>query len=156
VAALFVVAACISAVNGFHRPALEALTQKLVAPSELAAVSALTALRGTSASIGAPALAGVCIAAFGLPMTFGVEAGTFAISLAVLAAIRSMPPASDAKPAGIASILEGLAYAGRRPELIGTYVVDIVAMTFAMPMAVFPALGEHWGGSAAVGYLYRR
>jgi len=151
---LFVVAACISAVNGFHRPALEALTQKLVAPDELPAVSALTALRGTSASIAAPALAGVCIAALGLPATFVVESATFAISLAALAAIRSMPPASDAKPAGIASILEGLAYAGRRPELIGTYIVDIVAMTFAMPMAVFPALGEQWGGSTAVGYLY--
>ncbi|HEX5046795.1 MAG TPA: MFS transporter [Gammaproteobacteria bacterium] len=154
VPALFAIAAFISAVNGFHRPALEALTQKLVAKEELAAVSALTALRGTTASIAAPALAGTCIAALGLPATFAVEAATFAGSLAALAAIRSMPPASDAKPLGLASIAEGLAYAGRRPELIGTYVVDIVAMTFAMPLAVFPALAEQWGGSADVGYLY--
>ena len=151
---LFAVAAFISAVNGFHRPALEALTQKLVAREELPAVSALTALRGTSASIAAPAIAGICIAAFGLPVTFGVEAATFAISLAALAAIRAMPPAEDAQPAGLASIVEGLRYAARRPELIGTYVVDIVAMTFAMPLAVFPALAEQWGGSSAVGYLY--
>ncbi|HET7132126.1 MAG TPA: MFS transporter [Gammaproteobacteria bacterium] len=151
---LFAIAAFISAVNGFHRPALEALTQKLVSAEELPAVSALTALRGTSASIMAPAFAGLCIAAFGLPVTFGVESATFAISLAALAAIRSMPPASDAQPPGFASIFAGLAYAGRRPELIGTYVVDIVAMTFAMPLAVFPALGEQWGGSAAVGSLY--
>src|SRR6185503_12293875 len=149
----FVVAACISAVNGFHRPALEALTQKLVAPHELPAVSALTALRGTSASIAAPALAGICIAALGLPATFAVEASTFAISLAALAAIRSMPPAADAKPAGVASIVEGLTYAGRRPELIGTYVVDIVAMTFAMPTALFPALAQGWGGATAAGWL---
>jgi len=33
-------------------------------------------------------------------------------------------------------------------------VVDIVAMTFAMPMAVFPALAANWGGASAAGYLY--
>ena len=65
-----------------------------------------------------------------------------------------MPPAESARPAGFSSILEGLAYAASRPELIGTYVVDIVALTFAMPMAVFPALAARWGGAGAVGYLY--
>ncbi len=48
VTVVFVVAAFLSAVNGFHRPALEAITQKLVAFDELRAVSALTSLRGTT------------------------------------------------------------------------------------------------------------
>ncbi len=140
--------------NGFHRPALEAITQKLVEPSELAAVSALTSLRGTVAAIAAPALAGIAIAAFGLSATYAIEVATFAVSLAALAAIRAMPPAEHAQPAGLATIVEGLRYAATRPELIGTYVVDIVAMTFAMPMAVFPALAEQLGGTATVGFLY--
>jgi MFS family permease len=151
---LFVVAAFMSAVNGFHRPALEAITQKLVAFDELAAVSALSSLRGTTAAIVGPAAAGVLIAAFGLPFTYAVEVATFAISIAALAAIRSMPPAERAPPVGLTSVLEGLRYAASRPELIGTYAVDILAMTFAMPMAVFPALAEELGGGAAVGYLY--
>ena len=151
---LFAVAAFTAAVNGFHRPALEAITQKLVEPSELAAVSALTSLRGTAAAIAAPALAGIAIAALGLPATYAIEVATFAVSLAALAAIRAMPPADHAQPAGLATIVEGLSYAVKRPELIGTYVVDIVAMTFAMPMAVFPALAEQLGGTATVGFLY--
>jgi MFS family permease len=65
-----------------------------------------------------------------------------------------MPPAGESPPAGLASILQGLRYAASRPELIGTYVVDMVAVTFAMPMAVFPALASQWGGSNAAGYLY--
>ena len=154
VALLFAVAAFTAAVNGFHRPALEAITQKLVEPSELAAVSALTSLRGTSAAIAAPALAGIAIAALGLPATYAIEVATFAISLAALAAIRAMPPADHAQPAGLATIVEGLRYAAKRPELIGTYVVDIVAMTFAMPMAVFPALAVELGGTATIGFLY--
>jgi MFS family permease len=151
---LFVVAALMSAVNGFHTPSLESLTPRLVARDDLPAVSALTSLRGTSAAIAGPALAGVSIAVLGLPFTFGMDVATYAISLIALSAIRSMPPADDAPPAGLASILGGLKYASSRPELIGTYVVDIVAMTFAMPMAVFPALASQWGGSYAVGYLY--
>src|SRR5213078_1452737 len=86
--------------------------------------------------------------------TFAIDGATFAFSLIALAGIRSMPPAENAPAAGLASILVGLRYAASRPELIGTYVVDIVAMTFAMPMAVFPALASQWGGSYAVGYLY--
>ncbi len=65
-----------------------------------------------------------------------------------------MPPAKDAQPAGLSSILQGLRYAVSRPELIGTYLVDFVAVACAMPMAVFPALAERWGGSHAAGYLY--
>jgi MFS family permease len=117
-------------------------------------VSALSSLRGTTAAIAGPALAGVCIAAVGLPFTFGLDAATYAVSLLALSRVRSMPPADDAKPAGLSSILQGFVYAASRPELIGTYVVDMVAVTFAMPVAVFPALAAQWGGSNAAGYLY--
>jgi MFS family permease len=154
VVVLFVIAALMSAVNGFHRPALESLTQKLVSREDMAAVSALSSLRNTGAAIAGPALAGICIATFGLPSTFGADALTFACSLAAISAIRAMPPAENAPPVGLSSIALGLKYALSRPELIGTYVVDIVAMTFAMPMAVFPALAAHWDGPGATGYLY--
>jgi MFS family permease len=154
VALLFVVAAFMSGVNGFHTPALESLTPKLVAPEELAAVSALSSLRGTTAAIAGPALSGLCIAGLGLPFTFGVDAATYGVSLFALSRIRSMPVADDAKPAGLSTILQGFAYAASRPELIGTYVVDMVAVTFAMPVAVFPALAAAWGGAHAAGYLY--
>jgi len=151
---LFVIAALMSAVSGFHRPALESLTQKLVTIDELPAVSALSSLRNTGAAIAGPALAGICIASFGLPFTFGVDALTFGCSLLAIWAIRAMPPAENAPAVGLSSIVTGLRYATSRPELIGTYLVDIVAMTFAMPMAVFPALAARWGGSGATGYLY--
>ena len=151
---LFVVAAFMSAVTGFHTPALESLTPKLVTVEELPAVSALSALRGSTAMIAGPALAGVCIATLGMRLTFGLDAATFAFSLVALSAIRAMPPAESARPAGLSTILEGLRYAASRPELLGTYLVDFVALTLAMPMAVFPALAGEWGGAHAVGYLY--
>src|ERR1700709_1671793 len=51
---LFVVAAFMSGVNGFHRPALESLTQKLIPVEDLSAVSALSSLRHTLASVPGP------------------------------------------------------------------------------------------------------
>jgi MFS family permease len=154
VLAIFSIAALMSAISGIHVPALESLTPKLVERDDLTAVSALTSLRGTSAAIAGPALAGLCIAAFGLAATFIIDAASFAISLAALTAIRSIPPPDTAPSVSFASIREGFRYAAGRPELIGTYVVDIVAMTFAMPMALFPALAERWGGAHSIGYLY--
>jgi MFS family permease len=151
---LFAVAAFMSAVDGFHRPALESLTPRLVSTTDLPAVSALSSLRGTTAAIAGPAIAGVSIATLGLSFTFGADAASYAFSLAALSAIRSMPPGDDARPVGLSSVVEGFRYAFSRPELIGTYVVDIAAMTFAMPMALFPALASQWSGTNAAGYMY--
>lgn len=151
---LFVIAGLMSAISGFHSPALESLTPRLVAAEDLPAVSALTALRGSTAAIAGPALAGICIAQFGLPFTFGIDAATYAISLVALFSIRSMPAVDGAPAPSLAAIFEAFSYATSRPELIGTYVVDILAVTFAMPMAVFPALAERLGGAGAVGFLY--
>jgi MFS family permease len=154
VLAIFVVAAFMSAVSGFHTPALESLTPRLVPAGELTSVSALTALRGTTAFIAGPALAGLSIATFGLSATFVADAATFAVSLALLAAIRAIPPAEDAPAAGLSSIAHGLRYAASRPELIGTYLVDLFAVGLANPAAVFPALASQWGGASGAGYLY--
>ena len=154
VTVLFVIAGFMSAISGFHSPALESLTPRLVDAPDLPAVSALSALRGSTAAIAGPALAGVCIAQFGLPFTFGIDAATYAISLVALLSIRSMPAVDGAPAPSLAAIFEAFSYAASRPELIGTYVVDILAVTFAMPMAVFPALAERWGGAGAVGFLY--
>jgi MFS family permease len=153
VALIFLVSAAMSATNGFHRPALDAMTPRLVDREDLTAVSALNFFRFSVSAIGGPALGGWCMRALGYPLTYGIDVLSFLISLIALARIRKMP-ASDRTRPGIQNILEGLKYAVGRPELIGTYVVDIVAMTFAMPMALFPAMSANWGGAAAAGWLY--
>jgi len=37
---------------------------------------------------------------------------------------------------------------------MGTYIVDLVAMTFAFPVALFPEMAEKWGGAKAAGILF--
>jgi MFS family permease len=150
---IFGVSAAMSALNGFHRPALDALTPRLVDRDDLRAVAALSSLRYSLSAIAGPALGGFLIGRLGMSSTYWIDFLTFLISIAALAAIRKMPPPEGQKP-GLSSILEGLRYARNRPELIGTYVVDMVAMTFAMPMALFPSMAEKWGGAKSLGWLY--
>src|SRR5207302_4334000 len=121
---------------------------------DLTAVSALISLRMSLSAIVGPALGGVCIAALGFPMTYMVDVLSFFVSLVSLAMIRSMPPRDKVSRPGIHSVIEGLQYARSRPELIGTYAVDMVAMFFGMPLALFPAIAQGLGGPGVLGLMY--
>jgi MFS family permease len=151
---VFVLAAVMSAISGFHQPALQAMTQELVSRDDQTAAAALGALRYSLGSIGGPACAGLVIAKLGLSSAYLIDAVSFGASLFCLASMKPLPRKAPGVSSPVGSIVEGLRYAVRRPELIGTYVVDIVAMIFAMPMALFPAMGERWSGATAAGWLY--
>jgi MFS family permease len=152
--ALFALSALMSGVNGFHRPALDALTPRLVDRDDLPAVAALGSLRFNAGAIGGPACAGLLIAHYGLAPIYIIDVVSFGVSVACLIGLRSIPAPAAGEGSSFARIAEGLRYAKSRPELVGTYVVDIVAMTFAMPMALFPGMGQRWGGASATGWLY--
>jgi len=154
VALIFVLSGAMSAINGFHRPTLEAITPRLVERDELPATAALSSLRGVLGAVAGPAVGGVCIAVLGMGATYLIDVATFIVSLVALARMSAMPAAEGTAKPGLRSIVEGLDYARRRPELMGTYIVDIVAMLFAMPMALFPAMAQVWGGATAAGWLY--
>jgi MFS family permease len=151
---LFAVSAAMSGVNGFHRPALDALTPRLVDREDLTAVSALSFLRFNIGAIGGPACAGFLIAHYGVAITYLIDCLSFGVSVVCVALLRPLARPALEERSSVARIAEGLRYAIRRPELVGTYVVDIVAMLFAMPMALFPSMGERWGGASATGWLY--
>ena len=87
------------------------------------------------------------IGAVGRVAAFGVDASTYLASLVCFVAMRVGAAAEGAESAepGERS-REGFRYARSRQELIGTYVVDFVAMVFGMPLALFPALAA--SGSA--------
>jgi MFS family permease len=151
---VFVASAAMSALNGLHQPSLQAMSPRLVDVEDLPAMSALSSLRSTTGMVAGPAVAGLVIARFGLAATYVIDVITFAISVVALGRINAPFLKRDDASSGLGSIAEGLRYAYGRPELIGTYVVDIIAMTFAMPMALFPSMGKLWGGAEATGWLY--
>ena len=151
---LFVMSALLSTLDGLQRPSLDALVPRLVERDELVAAGALSSFRFTVGMIAGPAAGGVLIATAGLPATYLVDTATFVVSLATLQRMRAVPPPPEAEPPSLERMREGLRYARSRPELMGTYIVDIVAMFFGMPMALFPAEATHLGGPGVLGLLY--
>lgn len=151
---LFVVGAVMAGLEGLQRPPLDALLPRLVDNDEIVAAGSLSALRGTVGMIAGPALGGVLIAVAGVASAYAFDIATFAASLAALALMRAVPPPSDGPAPSLRGIVEGLRYAASRQELLGTYAVDIVAMFFGMPMALFPALASKFGGAGVLGMLY--
>ena len=157
VIAIYALVAVLQGVSGFHRPALEALTQKLARPEEFAAVAALSSVRGTVGMVAGPALAGLMLARWGAVGAYLFDFGTFAAALFFIARIpRAAIGHVDApheRPHLLAELAEGLRFAWTRHELMGTYIVDIVAMAFAFPVALFPAMAAEAGRTEAVGWL---
>ena len=142
-----------SSFYALQRPSLDSLMPRLVEHHEQTAAAALNTLRFNATAIGGPAVAGVLIASFGLAVAYGTYVAMFALSLVAILAVRSTPPPTGAEPASLRRIKEGLDYARSRPDLLGTYLVDMGAMFFGMPIALFPAVADRLGGAAVLGVL---
>jgi MFS family permease len=151
---VFVLVALLQAVLGFHRPAMDALTQKLVQKKDYAAVGALGSFRYSTGAIVGPALGGILIANFGVKGAYFFDFFTFVAALVALSLMTKMPnpEKKDSSPWTDAKV--GMRYAISKPELVGTYLIDIVAMVFAFPVALFPSMAEQWGGAKAAGMLF--
>jgi MFS family permease len=151
---LYLVAALTASVDGLQRPALEAMVPRLVEPAELPAVMALQSLGMQGAQLGGPALAGLLLASVDLEWVYAFDLLTFAVSLTCLTLVRAVPPPPAADRPSIRAVMTGLHYARSRPELLGTYLVDINAMFFGMPQALYPFLALQLGGPRVLGLLY--
>jgi MFS family permease len=121
---------------------------------ELKAATALNWSLVNVALVGAPALAGVVIATAGFRAVYAIAIGAFALAFLALVALRTPPPPPEAEPPSLRGVLDGVRYAGSRQELLGSYLVDMNAIFFGMPLALFPAFAERYGGGAVVGFLY--
>jgi MFS family permease len=151
---IFMLAAVVQSVTGFHRPAMEALTQKMVEPRDYAAVGALSSFRHSISAISGPLLGGLLIAAFGLKGAYLFDFVSFLGAFICVALMTRVPNPDASEHSPLADAKAGIKFALSKPELIGTYVIDIVAMIFAFPVALFPAMADRWGGAHAAGILF--
>ena len=151
---LFVIAAIFAALSGLKRPSQEAILPRLVSHDDLPSASALMSLRWQFGGIVGPSVGGLLVATYGASAGYLVDCLTFAISLSLLARIKSVPPLITRTAPSIQSLIEGIRYAFSRKDLLGTYFVDLAAMFLAMPMALFPFWADEIGAPWALGLFY--
>jgi MFS family permease len=87
---------------------------------------------------------------------YWVDVASYVVSFLGAVALHPIPPTDDRRRSGLGLVTEGLSFMRGRQAIQGTYLLDIDAMVFGMPRALFPALGlsVFHGGAQAVGFLY--
>jgi MFS family permease len=127
--------------------ALSAPTRGAIVPRILPRhlVPAGNTLNFTMSNVGmvaGPLLAGVVIVRGGFAAAYAVDAALFTVGLYAALRLPALPPLGETTRPGLRSVAAGLAFIATRPVLLMSFAVDIVAMVFAMPRALFPEVAE--------------
>lgn len=142
---LFVAVALHAGFAAIQRPAFESFIQKVIPPELMSSVMALNSIRYSVGAIVSPAIAGIIATQLSASVAYSIDLATFIASLIAVFMLRHVPPPENAERPSWEGIKKAWRYAFSRQELLGTYFIDIAAMFFAMPQALYPALAVIYG-----------
>jgi len=151
---ILILAMIFAATDGIFRPAVDAMIPQVVPYQKLPSAGALNSLRHQSSSIAGPMIGGLILASGGIAFAYTLDVLSFVVSLFLLIRISSAKPIHGAEKPSLHRIKEGIKYALSRKDLLGTYLVDLSAMFFAFPYALFPFVADELGGAWTLGFLY--
>jgi MFS family permease len=142
---------------GLSGPLRTAVIPTLVKPEELVAAYSLNQIIMNTATVVGPGLAGVIIAATGVSWCFLIDGITFfalVLSTFFMAAMKPVGIHSGEKT--LRAIAAGFRYVRQNAVVQAVYLVDLNAMVFGLPRALFPAVTKHiyHGGPEMLGLLY--
>jgi MFS family permease len=154
---LILVPALAAGLAGLAGPLRNAAIPTLVAPSELVAAISVNQVIINLGTLVGPALAGILLATVGLSWCYFLDAITFGIL--VLATLMMAPIKPVGEHAGVKTlraIRDGFTYVRRHAVVQAVYLVDLNAMVFGLPRALFPAVTKHvyHAGPEVLGLLY--
>jgi predicted MFS family arabinose efflux permease len=128
----------------------------LVRRSEVSTANAMFQALFQLGAIVGPATAGLLVAGAGIRFVYGLDMISFGAAVVALFLMSPQPAAEGAHRPGLRSIVEGLHYVRGRQAIQGAFLIDINAMVFGVPRALFPALAAtvFGGGPTTVGFLF--
>lgn len=151
---IYCAAALFAVVDGLQRPSMNAILPRLVDHDDLPSASNLLTLRWQVGVILGPTLGGIIFSTFSISLGYVFDIVTYLISLIFLANIKNVLPSSEAEKPSLAALADGVRYAFSRQDLLATYAIDLAAMFFAMPNALFPFWADALGSPWALGLFY--
>jgi MFS family permease len=143
---LYIVGAVASGVTAVSYAVLRSLLPLLLEQDLRPAGYALQAIYTSLGWMAGPAVAGVLISAFGLTSTYVADVATFALALVAFVGIAPSPPISETAESAMSHLAAGLRFLGGHHVVLSVFAIDLIAMVFGMPRALFPALSERLGG----------
>jgi len=155
---VWVLFGCIAVQSAFYavnNPARSAMVPRLIGNDLMPAASALNMASFNLGFTFGPVVGALAISWQGFGAAYSIDVVTFSAAYYALLRLPRMPPLEDSPRAGLRSVVDGLRFLGRSPNLRMTFVLDLCAMVLAQPRALFPALAYkvYGGGAAVVGVL---
>lgn len=151
---IYISAGLFAVVNGLQRPSMNAILPRLVDHDDLTSASNLNSLRFQFGVIVGPTLGGIIFSTFNISVGYGFDIATYLVALIFLARVRNIAPSKEAEKPSFKALWEGVRYAFSRQDLLATYVIDLAAMFFAMPTALFPFWVDQVNAPWALGLFY--
>ncbi|WP_431931609.1 MFS transporter [Nonomuraea jabiensis] len=136
-------------------PTRGAIIPRILEKELVPAANALNSLVFSIGAVAGPMIGAVVLASGGFAAAYAMDALLFTASLYAALRLPSLPPLGEVRRPGAGAVLEGLSFIVRSPVLLMSFVVDIIAMVFALPRALFPELtADRFGGSMiALGWM---
>ncbi len=151
---LYIDAAIAAGAESLQSPSVSALNQLFVSHDLQRSASTLANISSTTASIIGPALGGLAAVAFGPGSIYFANVVTFSCSLYLLFRLSATPRPEASGERVADDLREGIRYARGRADILGTYVIDLVAMVFAFPVVMLPFVAARFHDSYALSILY--
>lgn len=149
---LFSVQQAFFAVN---QPTRSAILPKLLSAELLPAANSLNMTVFQAGAIGGPLVAGVLIPVLGYEWLYLADTVTLFATLGAVVRLPRLPVEGPTTSPGLRSVLEGFRYLGGHPVLLMSFVVDLIAMVFGMPRALFPEIAHvSFGGPDEGGLIF--
>jgi MFS family permease len=150
---LFAVQQAFFAVN---QPTRSAVLPKLLPPELLPAANSLNMTVFQAGAIGGPLLAGVLIPVVGLEWLYLIDSITLLATLSAVVRLPKLAVVDAATQApGLRAVVDGFAYLRHQPVLLLSFVMDLIAMVFGMPRALFPEMAHlDFGGPSEGGLAF--
>ncbi len=149
---VFVFTAASAGLSAVDSPTRSAAVPGLVGRARFPAAAALNQMVMNASLALGPLIAGAVIARIDIAAAFWLDVATFAAATAALVAMRPLPPEGGGTKVGFASVAEGLRFLKGRRALQGTFVIDVDAMVFGMPRALFPEMAQRTFGGGALAF----
>lgn len=142
-----------------NQPTRTAILPRLLPSDQLAAANSLSMSIFQFGAIAGPLLAGILIPAIGLANLYLIDSIALLATLWAVFKLPALPPTGSVRRAGLREVLDGFAYLATQRVLLASFVVDIIAMVFGMPRALFPQIahesfGDPIEGGVVLGLLF--
>ena len=154
---VYAAVALIAGLSAIDSPTRSAITPRLVGRELLPSALTLNQVAWNATALVGPAVAGIVITELGLEWAYAIDLVTYVAMLAAAIAIAPVPPERiEGSPTGWRAVTEGFAFLRGRAVLKAAFAIDVVAMVFGMPRALFPILAvtQFHRGPAVVGLLF--